>query len=132
MDGLNFHMQYLRHKKYIAECGWPDKIVLAIDVYSIDKRIYLYNETQFLPYMLFDTEIHAYRKKYVDYAFANHFIPLWRYAGRIKEIELARTALTIGPIPYLSRNRGYMGQESVWTAEVEAIFKSIQPQKVEV
>jgi len=128
MDGLNFHMQYLRHKKYVSQCGWPKKILLAIDIYSLDNRIYLYNEEQFLPYMLFDPEIQAYRKKYVDYKLANHYLPLLRYAGRKKEISLAKTALTTGAIPFSTRNNGYAGQERLWTAEVEANFRAQQPQ----
>lgn len=130
VDGQNFHMQHLRHLEYIKHNPLPKCIVLSLDLFSLEKYIYLYNETQFLPFQLFNENIFKYRSQYVDHQAAHHFIPLIRYAGRK---QLVHEAFEKSPknTPK-ARILGYMGQERIWEAEADSVLAALKPFAIEI
>lgn len=125
VDGQNFQMQHLRHLELLRHNAAPKNIILSLDLFSLEKNIYLYNETQYLPYQLFNTNFLKYRSQYVNHKPALHFIPLLRYAGRKQVIGEAFEKVVIDKNQI--RIKGYMGQEREWTAEADTVLAQLQP-----
>ncbi|MBK8659798.1 MAG: hypothetical protein IPN22_13230 [Bacteroidetes bacterium] len=57
IDGHAFHLQYLRHLLMLKNNPAPKVIIHSVDVWSLLKRPELYNQEQFLPYMLWNPTI---------------------------------------------------------------------------
>jgi len=113
MDGHNFWLQYLRHLKLFKHNSHPQIIVQTLDVtHTLAKREKLYNKSQFLPYMLWDAEIHQFTRSYEGYSEWDYKIPFFRYfqQGNI----FYRTTQD-----WLIRDRGYLGMDWVWNEDLE-------------
>jgi hypothetical protein len=112
MDGQNFWLQYLRHKKFLKYNNPPKKIILCTDVFSFAKNENLYGMNQFLPFMLFDFDIVSYTSKYNGFDIADYFIPLIRYYGKINGNNSVFNTNFNSNQKY--RDRGYRGMEKEW------------------
>jgi len=114
VDGQNFMIQYLRHRKYLKYNKPPEKIIFSLDVFSLAKARDLYNKNQFLPYMLCDREIFRYTHKYSGFKLADYYIPLIRYGGNFSVFEsLIKGDKTI------VRQDGFRGMEREWTDDLK-------------
>jgi len=130
MDGQNFHLQLFRHRELVKHNPHPQNIILALDIFSLDVYEELYNETQFLPYQLFNPKLRQFRAHYKNYKPAHHFIPLLRYAGRK---ELLKNILFPAPVDsQLIRQRGFLGQPKSWTPEADSVLASLHPFAVQI
>ncbi|GGG28041.1 hypothetical protein GCM10011344_31060 [Dokdonia pacifica] len=83
VNGFPFPMQLYRHQEYFKHNKHPKQIVLCIDWFSLTRRSDLYNETQFLPYMLFNFEFYNKFKTYEGVNLAKTTIPFYRYLGDV-------------------------------------------------
>ena len=79
IDGHNFWLQYLRHREYFKNNKAPKIIVLAVDVFSLQKGLDLYEKSQFLPYMLWNKTILEGTKSYHGFNPWDFYVPLIRY-----------------------------------------------------
>lgn len=130
MDGQNFHLQMLRHLEFIRHNPYPKNIVLALDVFSLDVYNELYNETQLLPYQLFNRNISRFRAHYVNYQPAHHWLPLLRYAGRKSLIrELFSPSQTDSNS---LRMQGFRGQDKSWNAAADTALARLTPFEVKI
>jgi hypothetical protein len=109
VDGQNFEIQNLRHKKFISNNVKPKLIILSLDVFTLGEKESLYNSDQFLPYMLFDIEYHKYLKNYKNFNTYDFFVPSVRFFGKAYLIE---NLLIKSDLNY--RNKGFKGQNRFW------------------
>jgi hypothetical protein len=113
MDGHQFWLQYFRHKEYLKYNKPPAKIILAIDVQSLQKREDLYNYEQFLPYMLWNKDIEFYTSSFKGFGNSDYYIPLIRYFGKFKAIlDAVKNFLFNNPEKF--RYKGFQGQNLTW------------------
>ncbi len=119
IDGHNFWLQYLRHLEYIKHNKLPKEIILAVDIYSLQKRDNLYLHQQFLPYMLGNYNIEKYTKSYKGFRFFDYKIPLIRYFGESTVIKKAFKTSMSNKIITPFRINGYKGIDNKWTNEFE-------------
>lgn len=119
IDGHNFWLQYLRHLEFLKFNPKPKCIVVSVDMLTLEKKKELYNMDQFLPYMLFDKEIHQYTSSYQGFSHFDYFVPMIRYFGRRE--ALVNAVLYSINIPHSKpmRNKGYMGMETEWNSDFE-------------
>ncbi len=124
MDGHNFWLQYFRHTQLVKYNGWPEVIVLSVDVFSLEKRKDLYKPEQFLPWMLWSDDIRTFTSSYKGFNAADYFVPLIRYAGRTSALnDCIKTALTTGERkPY--RNKGFAAYDRTWNDDLARAMKS--------
>lgn len=103
VDGFPFPMQLYRHQEYFENNKHPKEIVLCVDWFSLTKRNDLYNEIQFLPYMLFNFEFYNQFKEYEGVNFAKTTIPFYRYLG---DMDLYKELFNES---HIYRVKGYKG-----------------------
>ena len=119
IDGHNFCLQYLRHRMLLKNNSKPKVIIVSIDMFSLQNRKELYNLEQFLPYMLWDSEIKKATSSYKGFVFMDYEIPLVRYYGRTEAIETAIRFYSGHLSNPICRVRGYQGQNKSWNADFD-------------
>ncbi|MFK8060001.1 MAG: hypothetical protein AB8B78_07915 [Polaribacter sp.] len=131
MDGHNFWLQYLRHLEYIKHNKKPNHILLNVDIFTLEKRAELYQQEQFLPYMLWNKNIHSYTNTYKGFNTSDYYIPFLRYIGKNRVIKNIATQL-IGKKGDTAkyRNKGYKGFDKKWDKNVDSILTSKQKYKI--
>lgn len=110
VDGHNFQLQYLRHLEYLKYNKPPKTIILSVDFATLQKRKDLYNYSQLLPYMLWNSEIYNYTKDYEGFSKTDYKIPLVRYMGEFNTLLKA-------VLPNKDKERriqGYAGRNTSW------------------
>jgi len=113
MDGHNFWLQYLRHLEFFKHNPQPQIIIQTLDVtHTLTKREELYNEAQFLPYMLWNSDIYQFTRSYEGYSAWDYKIPFFRYFQRGNIFY--RTAKD-----WRIRDRGYLGMNWKWNLDLE-------------
>ena len=123
IDGHNFWLQYLRHQTLLKYNKKPKAIILSVDVFSLQKRSDLYNYNQFLPYMLYSTDLYRFTNSYNGFNYWDYNIPLLRYNGKIKAInEALKNALYPKNLD-LGRKKGFKGIKKVWNTDLEEAKK---------
>ena len=110
LDGHNFPIQYLRHLEYLKHNKPPKNIILSVDFLTLQKRKDLYNYSQFLPYMLWNSEIYNYTKDYEGFSKIDYKIPLVRYIGEFNTLLKA----FLPNKDKESRIQGYAGRKNQW------------------
>jgi hypothetical protein len=90
MDGHNFWMQYLRYLEHVKYNKKPSTIILSVDMFSLQKRNDLFQLDQFLPYMLWNSNIQEYTSSYIGYNKFDYYLPLIRYSGKYKALTLIK------------------------------------------
>jgi len=119
IDGHNFRLQYLRHRMLLKNNSKPKVIIVSIDMFSLQKRKDLYNLEQFLPYMLWDSEIKKATSSYKGFVFMDYEIPLVRYYGRTEAIETAIRFYSGHLSNPICRVRGYQGRNESWNTDFD-------------
>lgn len=119
IDGHNFWLQYLRHLELIRYNNKPKKIILSVDIFSLQKRVDLYNPDQFLPYMLWNKNIQEFTGSYIGYNKLDYSIPLIRYAGKFQALKTSIKMLIDNSPHKRYRNNGYLGMEREWNTNLE-------------
>ncbi|MDO9377035.1 MAG: hypothetical protein Q7T76_21595 [Ferruginibacter sp.] len=120
MDGHNFQLQYLRHKQVLKYNPPPKLIIQTLDALTLQRRPDLFNQDQFLPYMLFNKDLKNATANYKGYKPVDFQVPLVRYYGKQKAIRTAAelTLPTIGEPPV--RVLGFQAQNKVWNNDLSA------------
>lgn len=125
IDGHNFRLQYLRHLEYLKNNNKPDRILLNVDVFTLEQRKDLYQQEQFLPYMLWNMNIKKYTAHYRGFNKSDYYIPLLRYAGRNKLLEKITSmnfSAEMNEPRY--RSKGYRGFDKEWDIRVDSLLAS--------
>jgi hypothetical protein len=130
MDGQNFHLQLLRHLELCRFNPYPKNILLALDAFSLDVYHELYNETQLLPYQLFNHNMRRFRAHYKNYKPSHHWLPLLRYAGRKTLIQEIFSPVKIDSNSL--RLKGFRGQQKSWRPEADSVLARLQPFEVKI
>ena len=119
IDGHNFRLQYLRHRMLLKNNSKPKVIIVTIDMFSLQNRKELYNLEQFLPYMLWDSEIKKATSSYKGFVFMDYEIPLVRYYGRTEAIETAIRFYSGHLSNPVCRVKGYQGRDELWNSDFD-------------
>ncbi len=115
IDGHNIRLQYLRHKEFLKYNKKPKYIILSLDDFTIERADNLYNEEQFLPYMLFNKDIMTFTSSYSGFDKSDYFIPILRYIGKSR--VLYNTFFNCNSDCY--RHRGFKGIDRTWNDDLD-------------
>lgn len=132
IDGHNFWLQYLRHLELLKHNEKPKKIILAVDLYSLQKRDDLYEPDQFLPYMLWNKNIEKYTNSYKGYSEYDYNIPLIRYSGKFHALKGSIKMLLMGSSNQSYRNKGYLGMDLKWNSDFDLAKAEMKSYKVKL
>ena len=119
LDGHNFWLQYLRHLEFIKYNKRPRTIILSIDAFTLQKRKDLYQSDQFLPYMLWNSNIQKYTSSFIGYRFLDYYIPLIRYAGKSTSLEEIIKNIRKDESSIRFRQNGYLGMDREWNTDLD-------------
>lgn len=117
IDGHNFWLQYYRHKELLKFNRMPSMIILSLDIFTLQKRLDLYNYRQFLPFMLWDRDSYQYTSSYLGFSVYDYYIPLIRYFKESKSFIIAlKCIMHYKTNP--ARVKGYMGKDVKWNNDL--------------
>lgn len=119
IDGHNFWLQYLRHLELIKYNKKPSTIILSVDVFSLQKRIDLYQPDQFLPYMLWNSNIQEFTSSYVGYNTFEYYLPFLRYSGKSNALKTIKKNFFINQSSENYRTNGFLGMEREWNKDLD-------------
>jgi len=126
IDGHNFWLQYLRHSMLLEKNPKPKLIIYSLDMFTLEKRKELYNYDQFLPYMLWNSEIRNATISYKGFSLFDYEIPLLRYFGKRSVIDTAINLINMQQNNNTGRILGYQGQDRSWNSDLDNAKKEIQ------
>jgi hypothetical protein len=132
MDGHNFWLQYLRHLEYLKNNKASKQIILAVDFGSLQKREDLYLYEQFLPYMLWNSNIINFTKSYEGFDLFDYYLPLKRYIGEYSALKQAFNVSLENDNNYSYRNLGFRSVNKSWTDEFELARTKMKSYKVNI
>ncbi|WP_133534072.1 hypothetical protein [Flavobacterium dankookense] len=119
-DGHNFWLQYMRNLEYNKHNKKSKIIILSVDIFSIQKRKNLYLYEQFLPYMLWNSNMAKYTSTYEGYDFFDYYIPMVRYCGEKEVLKEAYSYWRGTKNPNeKTRTKGYVGRNRVWNSDLK-------------
>lgn len=119
IDGHNFWLQYFRHREFLKHNKKPRYVLLAVDIFSLQKRTDLYELEQFLPYMLWNSDIQKYTSSYIGYNTYDYYIPMLRYAGKASAVkQIFQSMCTAEPIANF-RYKGFAAMDREWGSDLE-------------
>lgn len=118
-DGHNFDLQYLRHLEFLKHNKQPKTIILSVDIFSLQKGVGLYESDQYLPYMLWNTNIKNFTSSYIGYNNLDYYIPIIRYLGKKEVLEISRKYLIHGRPAKKYRKNGFLGMDREWNTDFE-------------
>jgi hypothetical protein len=90
-----------------------------MDIFSLQKRVDLYNPDQFLPYMLWNSNIEKFTYSYIGYNKTDYYIPLIRYAGKTQALRTSIKIFITGIPKNKYRKNGYLGMDRKWNTDFE-------------
>lgn len=130
IDGHNFWLQYLRHSEFLKNNSAPKSILIAVDVFSLDKRPDLYNKEQFLPYLFWKKEIQNYTISYEGLNFVDYYLPLTRYFGVIDIFNL----ITLNYLKSTENYRvaGFRAMDSEWNDDFQIAKSKMESYKAKI
>lgn len=124
INGHNFWLQYFRHKQLLDNGQAPKFIIHSVDVFTLVKRKDLFEMEQFLPYMLYDSDIREWISSYEGYEIYDFYIPLVRYYGQTKTIKrIFNYAITGSRAVDSVRTLGYRNVDLEWNDDLETALK---------
>jgi hypothetical protein len=126
IDGHNFWLQYFRHKEYLKYNPKPKAIIVSVDAFSLEKRDELFNQYQFLPYMLWNWTLKRYTSSYKGYKQIDYYIPFIRYFGKRSVLPSLPSILSKKRDNSSLRTNGYRGMERQWNADFENAMKTMK------
>jgi len=118
-DGQTFWLQYLRHLEFIENNPLPKYIIVSADIYTFEKDDELYNYEQYLPYMLWNSNICKYTMPSKCFSIADFYIPLLRYAGKTNVFENLKEVYNNDAQPERIRTKGFKGMDKQWNKDLE-------------
>ncbi len=124
IDGHNFWLQYLRHSMLLENNNKPKIVIFSLDVFTLQKVKDLYNSDQFLPYMLWNNKIKEATISYNCFKAIDYEIPLIRYLGRQKAINIAFSINKTNN--KVERIKGYQGRDEEWNADFDKAKKNMK------
>lgn len=130
MDGHNFWMQYLRYLEHVKYNKKPSTIILSVDMFSLQKRNDLFQLDQFLPYMLWNSNIQEYTSSYIGYNKFDYYLPLIRYSGKYKALTLIKENIAKDKATNTYRQNGFLGMDREWNADLEKAKKERKSHKI--
>lgn len=119
IDGHNFWLQYLRHLEFLKHNKKPKAIILAVDIFSLQKRIDLYQIDQFLPYMLWNSNIKEYTSSYAGYNKFDYCLPIIRYLGKTNSLKTIIKNIYRDQSLDNFRKNGFLGMDREWNSDLE-------------
>lgn len=131
IDGHNFWLQYLRHLELLKYNEKPKTIILSVDVGSLQKRKDLYQLYQFLPYMLWNSNIKEYTNSYIGYNKFDYYVPLIRYFGKTNSLKLILKNILNGQSNKRYRQNGFLGMDREWNADLDKAKKKRKSYKID-
>ena len=120
IDGHNFWLQYLRHLELLKYNDKPKKIILSLDIFSLEKRPDMFHSDQFLPYMLLNKNVRKFTSSYVGYDLPDYYVPLLRYAGKTQALNNSIHIALSGAPKSKYRQSGYRGVDAAWNNDLAA------------
>jgi hypothetical protein len=132
INGHNFWLQYLRHQLLLEKNTKPKLIIHSLDAFTLQKNEDLYNAEQFLPYMLWNTQIKEATISYNGFPLVDYEIPLIRYYGRQKAINTAFELYTNPQKNIVQRIKGYQGQNRQWNSDFEKAKSKMKGYNVKI
>ncbi len=125
INGHNFWLQYLRHIELIKYNVVPKKIILSVDMFTLEKRTDLFLMEQFLPYMLWNENIKKYTISSVGFNSADYSIPLVRYFGSSKSfLKTIKSFLNFSSKDNF-RKKGFRGMDRKWNDDFQTAKDSL-------
>ena len=119
INGLGFRHIYLRHVEFMKLNTPPKIIIVSIDIGSLAKGKNLFQQDQFLPYMLCNRSTHKYLRDVNSFSFFEYYFPLIRYCGRRNAIqEAVKCSLSANDTTIL-RKKGYMESDEGWNEDLK-------------
>lgn len=132
INGHTFNIEYLRHKLALKYNKSPKYIILSLEPSALSKGN-LFNQDQFLPYMLWDRTFYKYMSKFKGFVFLDYTIPLIRYYGNLKMInEAIRMYLNPKVNNNKIRIKGYEGKDMVWSSDFDNAKKRLKEYEIEI
>jgi hypothetical protein len=131
INGHNFWLQYLRHKELLKFNKKPKLIILSLDIFTLQKRIDLYDYNQFLPFMLWNDDIKQYTSSYIGFSTYDYYVPLIRYNHKIDSFFAALKSFR-GLKPNLKRIKGYMGMERNWNNDLDKAKSKVDYYEIKI
>jgi len=119
IDGHNFWLQYLRHLEFLKHNIKPQTIILSVDIYSLQKRNDLYQPDQFLPYMLWNSNVQKYTSSYKGYNNFDYYLPLFRYSGKTNALKTIFNNFFRNQSSEKFRYNGFFGMDREWNNDLE-------------
>jgi hypothetical protein len=119
MDGQNFLMQYMRHKEFVLYNPFPKHIVLSVDVFSLAKKEGVYQLKQFLPFVLWNSNMAEVTVHSNGFKWIEPVLPLVRYSGYRDVLIQAWDNAQGQQSQEAYRNNGYRGMDRHWTDDFE-------------
>lgn len=132
MDGHNFWLQYLRHKELLKKNKRPKLIIMSLDYFTLKKNKDLYNSDQFLPYMLWNSEIKEATMNYNGFSSLDYEIPLIRYYGKYDAVMTAIRYFSGHLSNPITRVKGYQGRAETWNADFDNAKSTIKNLEVKL
>jgi len=127
MDGHNFTLQKLRHEEYFKHNSHPKTIIYSIGTSTLAKRIDLFNKNQFLPVMLYNSNVYQHTKSYKGFSESDYFIPLIRYSS-----NLEFSNLLVDTIFQEYRYHGFKGKDRHWNSDLDKARKQFPNYQVDL
>ncbi len=126
VDGHNFGLQYLRHKMLLKYDKAPKIIIHSVDMFTLTHQKDLYNFQQFLPYMLYNSELENYLLQYNGFESMDFKIPMCRY--RLAPVAVKEV---FGQLLGLDENlevriKGFQAQDRVWDGKFEEAKRNLK------
>jgi hypothetical protein len=125
MNGHHIWLQYMRHLEILKHNPKPKVILYSVEVSIFEKRDELFNPNQFLPYMLWNTNMIKYTSPFEGYDLVDYFIPLIRYYGK-KSIQNNFIHLVRKPQETNKlREKGFDSSDKAWNTDFEKAKKEL-------
>lgn len=133
MDGHNFWLQYLRHNILLEKNVKPKLIILSVDLFTLQKRVDLYNYQQFMPYMLWNEKMIHSLSSYAGFKAVDFYIPLVRYMGHYDFIARGlNERFNFNIHLKQERKRGFAAMDKEWNNDLELATNKMDKYRVEV
>lgn len=126
-SGQPFNAIYLQHRKIVEYVGYPQYIILSIDPATLTRPKEIFNERQFVPYMLWDMDYFRLLRGYEGFSTADYFVPLLRYYSRVNFVMAGAKEHFSPSNEPRDRVKGYKNNivNKIWTPEIEDLEESI-------
>ena len=121
VDGQSFDIQELRHEMYLKNQS-VKYIIYSVDVNTLNNPKGLYNDDQFLPFLLSSEPIRDRTKRYSNFSFIDFNVPLLRYMGRTKAQKYFIKHILNRPLPIM-RHKGFAAHEEEWNDDFDKAKK---------